>query len=188
MECPQSVIEFHRQISIISMKNCRAHRRVCYMLRAWYILIKLSRHHQRFIQYSHEIITCIYNIGKFFICLSLSAVNDMLVAISCIHITNVTYRHVATPETNFTEGLWAHNPNLLKINNVLMQKTLPDQTGHNFPHVTTAEMSWNLPNCDLIGSLDQREQTDWWIGQWCGERSVSWSYHVWIGYTVKSLI
>ena len=32
------------------------------------------------------------------------------------------------------------------------------QSGHNFAHVTTAELSWHVQNCDLIRSLEWKLQ------------------------------
>ena len=57
-----------------------------------------------------------------------------------------------TTETHFTNKLWAHNPNLVRICVVITQK-LRVKSGHNFAHGPTAELSGHVQNCDLIGPL-----------------------------------
>ena len=47
------------------------------------------------------------------------------------------------------KGLWAHNPSLVHIHAVLTWK-VAIKLGHNFAHVTTAELSWHVQNSDLI--------------------------------------
>ena len=56
------------------------------------------------------------------------------------------------PGTHFTNGLWAHNSNLVKILLALFF-ILMTQSGHKFAHATTAELSWHAQICGLIGSL-----------------------------------
>ena len=47
-------------------------------------------------------------------------------------------------------ALWAHNPNFLKVHVAVMWKLII-QSGHNFAHAMTAELSWHVQNCDLVG-------------------------------------
>ena len=57
-----------------------------------------------------------------------------------------------TPRTHFTNALWVHKWNLVKIIfNCFM--ILMIQSDCNFAHVTTAQLSWHVQNCDLIWSL-----------------------------------
>ena len=51
---------------------------------------------------------------------------------------------------HFTKGLWAHNPNFVKLN-VAITYTIINKSGHNFAHVTTAWLSWQAQIYDLIG-------------------------------------
>ena len=60
---------------------------------------------------------------------------------------------------HFTKGLWAHNSNLVKIYALTWKIII--QSGHNFTHFMTAELSWHVQNYDLIGSLESKlEQKD----------------------------
>ena len=56
------------------------------------------------------------------------------------------------PGAHSTKGLWAHNWNLMQII-ILVIMILIIQSGHNFAHVTTAQLLWHVQNCDLIESL-----------------------------------
>ena len=47
-----------------------------------------------------------------------------------------------------TNSLWAHNWNLVKILFVLIL-ILMIQSGHNYAHVMTAQLSWHVQNYDL---------------------------------------
>ena len=61
-----------------------------------------------------------------------------------------------------TNNLWSHNQNFGKICVVVSCKIMI-QSGHDFAHVTTAELSWHVQNCDLIGLLLlQLEQKEFW--------------------------
>ena len=46
-------------------------------------------------------------------------------------------------------------PNLLKIH-VALTGNMTIRSGHKFAHATTAELSWHVQNCDLVGSLDSK--------------------------------
>ena len=54
---------------------------------------------------------------------------------------------------HFTNRLWIYNLNIIKIHVALTWKIMI-KSCHNFAHVTTAELSWHVQSCDLIGSLD----------------------------------
>ena len=54
--------------------------------------------------------------------------------------------------THCTNGFWAHDRNLVKIDFALILMTMI-QSGHNFAHVTTTQLSWHVQNYDLIWSL-----------------------------------
>ena len=51
-----------------------------------------------------------------------------------------------------TQDLWAHNWNLAK-NFVIIILIIMLQSSHNFAHAMTAQLSWHVQNCDMIGSL-----------------------------------
>ena len=52
----------------------------------------------------------------------------------------------------FSKNLWAHRWNLVKsLSNLTL--ILMIQSDHNFAHTMTAELSWHVQNCDLIGPL-----------------------------------
>ena len=57
----------------------------------------------------------------------------------------------AEPRDHFT-NLWAPNWYLAHIVFDLVV-VLMTKSGHNFAHVTTAQLSWHVQNCDLIWSL-----------------------------------
>ena len=52
-----------------------------------------------------------------------------------------------------TKGLWAHNANIVKIHIAFTWK-IKTQSGHNFAHVITVQLSWHVQTCDLVGSLE----------------------------------
>ena len=54
---------------------------------------------------------------------------------------------------HFTNGLWAHDPNLVK-RHVAFPWNLVTWSGHNFAHAMTALLSWHVQICDLIESLE----------------------------------
>ena len=54
--------------------------------------------------------------------------------------------------THFTNGVWAQKWNLVKIYFTLLL-ILSIQSGHNFAHVMTAELSCHVQSCDLIGPV-----------------------------------
>ena len=54
------------------------------------------------------------------------------------------------PGDHFTKGLWAYTPNLLKKIHKTHMKLMMGNSDLNFVHVTTAELSWHVENCDLI--------------------------------------
>ena len=53
---------------------------------------------------------------------------------------------------HFTNRLWAHNPNLVKLCTVLIWN-LMIRSGHNFAHAMTAQLLRHVQYCGLIGSL-----------------------------------
>ena len=53
---------------------------------------------------------------------------------------------------SFTKGLWACDWKLMEIMLDLIL-ILMIQSTDNFAHVMTAELSWHVQNCQLIGSL-----------------------------------
>ena len=57
------------------------------------------------------------------------------------------------PGNRLTKCSWAHNAKLIKIHFALMWK-IRNRSGHNFAHVTTAELSWLVQNFELIESLE----------------------------------
>ena len=59
------------------------------------------------------------------------------------------------PGTNFTKCLWAHNPNLVCINIVFICKMII-RSCHNFAHVTIAQLSWHVQNCDMIRAMKSK--------------------------------
>ena len=76
--------------------------------------------------------------------------------------------------THFTKSFSAHDWNLEKI---LFALILIIQSGHYFAHVMTAQLSWHVQNCDLIGLLflsnskviffqvlDYKVINTWWFG------------------------
>ena len=66
------------------------------------------------------------------------------------------------PETHLTRSLWAHNPNLIKLHVDITWKILT-RSGHNFAHVTTAELSWHVQSGELIRSIMLNlEQKEFW--------------------------
>ena len=66
------------------------------------------------------------------------------------------------PRDHFTNHLWVHNTNLVKIYEALVWLIMI-QSVDNFAHVTTAELSWYVQNCDLIGSLESKlEHKGYW--------------------------
>ena len=54
---------------------------------------------------------------------------------------------------HFTNGLWAHNPSLVKMH-VAFPWNLMTWPGHNFAHTMTALLSWHVQICDLIESSE----------------------------------
>ena len=48
-----------------------------------------------------------------------------------------------------SQGFWAHNWNVMKIH-VVPIFILMIQSGHNFTHAMTAQLSWHVQNCGLI--------------------------------------
>ena len=56
---------------------------------------------------------------------------------------------VVTPGTHVNKDLGTYNPNLVKFHVALSSKTRI-RSDHNLAHVTTAELSWHVQNCDLI--------------------------------------
>ena len=59
--------------------------------------------------------------------------------------------------TYFTKDLWVHNWNLVKILFAVIIIVMI-QLGHNFAHVTTAQLSWHEESCDLIWSLFSKQE------------------------------
>ena len=55
------------------------------------------------------------------------------------------------PGDAFHIGLWARNLNL--VNRKALTQQIMIESGHNFAHATTAQLSWHLHFCDLIRSL-----------------------------------
>ena len=52
--------------------------------------------------------------------------------------------------THFTNHVWAHNWNLMKLCFAHISDLI-NHSGRNFAHDTTAELSWHVQNCDAIG-------------------------------------
>ena len=88
--------------------------------------------------------------------------------------------HRSTIVTPFHGGLWAHNPNLVKIHIALTWK-LMIQSGHNFAHVMTAELSWHVQICNQIGSLGLKVRT-----KIISERFESWAHKVFMRLSLYS--
>ena len=59
---------------------------------------------------------------------------------------------VLRPGTYLTQDLWAHSWNLRNIYFIYIG-ILTTQSDHDFAHVTTAQLSWHVQNCDLSWSL-----------------------------------
>ena len=57
------------------------------------------------------------------------------------------------PGTHLTNTLWAYHPNFVIIHIAFTWKIIL-WSHHNFTHVTTAQLSWHVQNCDLIGWLE----------------------------------
>ena len=53
-----------------------------------------------------------------------------------------------TPGSLCTKSLWAHNSNLVPICAAITLEIMI-RSGHNFAHVTTAQLSWHVQNCGL---------------------------------------
>ena len=70
-------------------------------------------------------------------------------------LNEATHNATLGPPTSVTIGLWAHNPNLVKIHAALMWEMMI-RSCHNFTHATTAELSWHVQSCDMIGTLDSK--------------------------------
>ena len=60
---------------------------------------------------------------------------------------------VIEPGSHLIKGLWAHNPNFV---NILVAHTwqIIIRSGHDFAQATTAQLSWHVQNCNLIGLLE----------------------------------
>ena len=60
--------------------------------------------------------------------------------------------------TNFTKGLWAYNPNPVKMASILIFVNSNETI--KFPyiiaHAKTGELSWCMHNCHLIGSFKSK--------------------------------
>ena len=64
----------------------------------------------------------------------------------------ITYSCRGAARTYFVNSLWAHN-RILRIFLSLILILIFQQSGLNFVHVTTAELSWHVQNFDQIWSL-----------------------------------
>ena len=77
--------------------------------------------------------------------------------------------------THSTNNLWAHNYYLVKIFADFKRKIMIHY-GHNFAHVTTAQLSWHVQNHDLIGllrsKLEQNKFTRFQL--WAHELFAKW--------------
>ena len=52
---------------------------------------------------------------------------------------------------HFTKGLWAHDPNLVKMPNCFYYTVYSIiRSGYNFAYATTAQLSWHVQNCDQM--------------------------------------
>ena len=91
---------------------------------------------------------------------------------------------------HFTKKLWAHNPNLVKTQ-VAFPSLIMFWSCHNFAHATTAQLSWHVQNCDMIGAskyqLEEKELSQnlnyelikhWWNRS----QPYDWSSAVWCSY------
>ena len=65
--------------------------------------------------------------------------------------------------THFTNGLWAHNPNLVKTYVALLWNWMT-WSGHNFAHAMTAKLSWHLQICDLNESWESKSEQNEFSG------------------------
>ena len=63
--------------------------------------------------------------------------------------TNVCCCGVDFRSKHLTKGLWTYDWNLAKIIFAVIF-LLTIQSGHKFAHVTTAQLSWHVQNCELI--------------------------------------
>ena len=54
----------------------------------------------------------------------------------------------------YHKGFWAYNPKFEKKNHVALTWKMMIWPGHNFAHVTIAELWWHVQICDLIESLE----------------------------------
>ena len=56
---------------------------------------------------------------------------------------------------NFTKTVWAHDPSFAQIHFAFTWMIII-RSGHNFVYAMTAQLSWHMQNCDLIGSLESK--------------------------------
>ena len=63
---------------------------------------------------------------------------------------------VSWPKNCFTHDLWVHIADLVKVcvAQKFCVKKVRIRSGHYFAHAMTAQLSWHVQNCDLIGSLE----------------------------------
>ena len=89
----------------------------------------------------------------------LKLIDWLLIAWSALNHGRIWWGSVISlglrPGTHFTNGWWAYKRNFVKRKLKYFSLTfiLIIQTVHKFAHVTTAELSWHVQNCDLI----------WWL-------------------------
>ena len=52
---------------------------------------------------------------------------------------------------HYTNSIWAHNPNLVKIHLALIWEIM-NQSDQNFAHAMAVQLPWHVQNCGPIGS------------------------------------
>ena len=82
--------------------------------------------------------------------------------------------------TQFTDGYWAHNWNVMKIFISIIIHMM--QSGHNVAHAMTAKLSWHVPYCDLIIAVHVKSNTYLFK-----DLDYGLIYHLWNGSTVNFL-
>ena len=58
----------------------------------------------------------------------------------------------SVPRTYFTHRLWTQSKSYQNMSVLARKMTI--WSDHNFAHAMTAQLSWHVQNCELIGSLD----------------------------------
>ena len=80
--------------------------------------------------------------------------------------------------SHFINSLWAHNWNLVRIiTDLILMAVIP--SGRNVAHAMTAELSWHVQNCGLIGWLFFMLEQNMLMmfGSWARKLFVKWCQH-----------